>query len=336
MLLSLLSCVLSISNVPMILENSLQYKKIGSILRESRLEKDLTLEECSARTKINLKYLDDLERGNYESFESEVFIKGFLRNYSKFLGKDPDRIIALYRREYSTDIKNKQKNTNSSKDNDGLKKLFGRPIYLIAGVFTVILAALLITSQFVSITRAPELLIEDPIKAVGSESGSPYVLNTNNDRIELSGKTSANSIVVVNGTVVPTDPFYGFTTETIPLPNSENRIRITSTNQFGRETSILLTINRITDEVLADKLTVEIVAKYDTTMRIFRDNLPAINRSVSEGETFNIEAEKEIVIDIVDPESIEVIVNNNLYNLSSGKNTWRINDEGLVSFIDNN
>ena len=45
------------------------------------------------------EYLKALEESNYDSFPSEVYLKGFLKNYAKFLGINTERALAMYRRE---------------------------------------------------------------------------------------------------------------------------------------------------------------------------------------------------------------------------------------------
>jgi cytoskeletal protein RodZ len=50
-------------------------------------------------TRIRVRYLAALERGDYRELPGSVYTKGFLRNYALYLGLDADEILGLWRRE---------------------------------------------------------------------------------------------------------------------------------------------------------------------------------------------------------------------------------------------
>jgi len=68
---------------------------IGDILRESREQLGLTLEEVERSIRIRKMRLEALERGDFDSLPSRVQALGFLRNYADFLGLDPDKLLHL-------------------------------------------------------------------------------------------------------------------------------------------------------------------------------------------------------------------------------------------------
>lgn len=70
--------------------------ELGHILREARETKGLTLAEVQEKTRISVKYLEALETGNYHQLPSSVHAKGFLRNYARFLGLDPQPLVDRY------------------------------------------------------------------------------------------------------------------------------------------------------------------------------------------------------------------------------------------------
>ncbi|MDI3299048.1 MAG: DUF4115 domain-containing protein [Bacillota bacterium] len=74
-------------------------ESVGSILRRRREEMGLSLEEVQARTKIRIRYLDAIERGDYELLPGEVYVRGFLRAYAEALELDPRPLLEQYRRE---------------------------------------------------------------------------------------------------------------------------------------------------------------------------------------------------------------------------------------------
>jgi cytoskeletal protein RodZ len=67
--------------------------EIGLILREAREEKGLTVEEVQAITRINARYLVALEEGDYSALPTAVHVRGFLRNYARFLELQPEPLL---------------------------------------------------------------------------------------------------------------------------------------------------------------------------------------------------------------------------------------------------
>lgn len=70
---------------------------IGDLLRQAREKKGLSLREIEDETNMRWKYLEALENEEFEVIPGETYVKGFLRNYSAFLGLDSDQMLDLYR-----------------------------------------------------------------------------------------------------------------------------------------------------------------------------------------------------------------------------------------------
>ena len=71
-------------------------KELGAFLRQTREEKQVTLEELAEKTKIRKAYLEAIEGGDQDVLPDEVYVRGFLRIYAKVLGIDPDEVIRMY------------------------------------------------------------------------------------------------------------------------------------------------------------------------------------------------------------------------------------------------
>jgi cytoskeletal protein RodZ len=68
----------------------------GSWLRQQREIRNITLREISDNTKIGLRYLEALEEDRFEVLPAPIFAKGFLREYAKYVGLDPDEVVNFY------------------------------------------------------------------------------------------------------------------------------------------------------------------------------------------------------------------------------------------------
>ncbi len=74
-------------------------KEIGEFLRNSRLEKGMSLQDISHITKISTRYLEGIEKGDWSMMPGSFYVKGFIRNYAKVLGVDISEYLEALSRE---------------------------------------------------------------------------------------------------------------------------------------------------------------------------------------------------------------------------------------------
>jgi transcriptional regulator with XRE-family HTH domain len=70
--------------------------ELGNILREAREAKGLTLREVHEEIRISTRFLEALEGGRYADLPSPTHVRGFLRNYARFLGLDSTPLLQRY------------------------------------------------------------------------------------------------------------------------------------------------------------------------------------------------------------------------------------------------
>lgn len=73
---------------------------IGGALEKARVRRGKSLEEASRDTMLRIEYLQALEREDFESLGGEVYVRGFLRSYSRYLGLNPEKVLAVYDRAF--------------------------------------------------------------------------------------------------------------------------------------------------------------------------------------------------------------------------------------------
>ena len=71
----------------------------GEDLKRERELRKITLREVSEATKINLRYLEALERNDFRHLPGGVFNKGFVRAIAQFIGVDADSMVDAYLHE---------------------------------------------------------------------------------------------------------------------------------------------------------------------------------------------------------------------------------------------
>jgi len=73
-------------------------EKLGKYLRENREAKGITLEEIEQVSNISLTYLRALEAGQDHVLPASTFTVGFLRQYARSIGLDPEDVVLRYRK----------------------------------------------------------------------------------------------------------------------------------------------------------------------------------------------------------------------------------------------
>lgn len=74
-------------------------KSPGTLLREAREDRGLTLDDVAAMTRVPRGMLEHLEEDRFEEYEAEVFVRGHLRNYAREMRLDVDEVVQAYERE---------------------------------------------------------------------------------------------------------------------------------------------------------------------------------------------------------------------------------------------
>lgn len=86
---------------------------IGQKLEEARNRKGISLREASESTKIRGDYLSAFEAGQFDIDLPEVYLRGFVRLYSRFLGLDQEAVLADLSMEMGSSSRSAKKSLGS-------------------------------------------------------------------------------------------------------------------------------------------------------------------------------------------------------------------------------
>lgn len=81
-------------------------KEVGEIFKEARENMEISIEEASEDLKVDTSDLINIEDGNIKAFDNVVNLKYLIRDYSKYLGLDTDKMLDEYH-EYLFDCTSK-------------------------------------------------------------------------------------------------------------------------------------------------------------------------------------------------------------------------------------
>ncbi|MDQ8936762.1 helix-turn-helix domain-containing protein [Acinetobacter rudis] len=171
----------------------------GEYLRQVRISQSKNLEDVSVDLKISEKSLEALEQDQYTSLPEATFIKGYYRNYAKYLGVDATAIIQRFDEIYQNDtgllpnkalddspikIMGKLPGSNSDRNRKWLKRI------LIAIVVLIVVWAAIVAVQKWSAKKkvatdvagqnnAMQVVTEGSTTTAPASSGDQLVLNFN-------------------------------------------------------------------------------------------------------------------------------------------------------------
>ncbi len=69
-----------------------EVQELGQILRQTRLDKGLSLMQAQQATKIRQSFLAALEEDDYSILPPPVYVRGFIKNYARYLGLSSDEM----------------------------------------------------------------------------------------------------------------------------------------------------------------------------------------------------------------------------------------------------
>ena len=216
-------------------KRNIDIKTLGERLRGIREKAGVSIEEIAKVTKVNKRYLEYIEADNYDELPSDVYVKGFLRNYSNFLGIEADDVLKIYKKERGIQV-----NIKRPKSQDVKKKRIKIPAIILpfrvvagflAGVFFIVIAWYFYveTGKF---SEAPRLLVSSPMDNVIIKENST----------EVVGATDIGSRVVINGQAIFVNEIGEFR-ERISLKEGINKLVIKSTNKFDKEIEKVLNLS---------------------------------------------------------------------------------------------
>ncbi len=130
----------------------------GEILKKRREELGYNLKEIAKTLRIRPDYLKAIEEETFEKLPVEVYTKGYIREYAKFLKTDPEIVIKAYMEKISPPVAEKEP-ASATDVEDTVKEEKASPRYSAISIilFTVAAATLLtVLSIFVFVSKEPK------------------------------------------------------------------------------------------------------------------------------------------------------------------------------------
>ncbi len=75
--------------------HAMNLAQFGEELKKHRLEKHISLMDISVETRINVRFLEAIEAGDFHILP-QTYVRAFLREYASFVGMNPDEVMQMY------------------------------------------------------------------------------------------------------------------------------------------------------------------------------------------------------------------------------------------------
>ena len=273
---------------------------LGEKLRKLRNDSRTSLQEVSKATRIQVKYLESLENGDYAKLPADVYVRGFLRSYARYLNIDEQAFIRLYERE-----RNIQANLGHSIRPSETRRDIGTASIVITprAVVMVLIACMVggaffyLYREFRSFTAAPYPIITEPASGSTVASGS----------VVVRGKTDRGARLSINGQSVFVGDDGSFS-EPLLLQPGLNMVSVASINRFDKERSETIAIEAEYTPVPADPSSGEAVVSGEmffieiateemaVNVSVRADGVEVFSGQIRPSETKRIEGKEQIEV----------------------------------------
>lgn len=197
--------------------HNIAQERLGEKLRNARLSLNLGLGEIEKKIKINKKYLEAIENGEYQKLPGEVYVKNFLKIYSNFLNLDFNEILQSYEKEKVFNFQP----AKIKKEKRFISYQFFKKIIFLIVIFFLIFYLFF---EIKKLLFLPSLTIISPNDNI----------ITKESRIKVIGRADEEAEIKINDTLVSLN-IKGNFEENIELKPGLNLIKISASKKKGKE-----------------------------------------------------------------------------------------------------
>jgi len=209
---------------------------LGEKLKKLRGDFRMSLSEISRATRIQVKYLEYLENGEYHKLPADVYVRGFLRSYAHYLNIDEQAFINLYERERHIQV---NLNQETEKKTFNVKNLSISSFVITPRSIVVVMIFLLVGGAFFYLFREFQAFAGAPRLIILSPAERTTIIETN--EIIVQGKTDKGARVSINNQSVFVGSAGEFS-DKLTLQSGLNTVTIVAINRFDKEKSETLSI----------------------------------------------------------------------------------------------
>lgn len=171
--------------------NNTEIDNPGMQLSNLRQQKGYTIEYVASKLHLRVRIIELIESGDFKLLPEPVFVKGYLRAYSKLLGVSPDPFLAIFNNQYQFEKKPERALWQSKRESHKAESL----IRLVTILFAVgVLVAVGIWWQK---NKDPQPVFS------ANENTTNLTLNENTPELKLTDLSKMQSLLTPNAQMTP-------------------------------------------------------------------------------------------------------------------------------------
>ncbi|MFD1360400.1 helix-turn-helix domain-containing protein [Lentibacillus salinarum] len=165
---------------------------IGEKLKEAREDQNLSLETLQETTKIQKRYLEAIEQGNFKILPGTFYARAFIKEYATAVGLDPNELLEEYKAELPQEEEDRTTHYShihrSRKDNNPSKSTA-----VFSFIPTIIVVLLVIGIIFVVWFFTQGSSTEESSETVEPQSGNEVFRDPENDESDAGDEAESDT-----------------------------------------------------------------------------------------------------------------------------------------------
>jgi len=210
---------------------------VGKILQEARRRKGWELEDVSRILKIQTRFLEALEKGDWQAFDSAAHLRGFLKNYASFLDLKVDEVLAFWRREYEPLGEERPALPPQPLTLPRVVLTPGLVVTALSGLFILLFLGYL-GWRYLAFAGPPELTVINPSEG----------LTIREREVEIWGTTNQDAVLTINGQRLILNEDGSFSTK-VSLNAGLNVLNFVAVNKLGRQRQVSRQVTVLAEEL---------------------------------------------------------------------------------------
>ena len=206
-------------------------QSIANRLLKARLEKKLSLDDVYQETKIQVKYLEILESGDYHRLPGDIYARTWIKLYSQFLDLPANDLLADYKFEKS--IREKISTSRQIGSKELIHILRPRILKKSAVILIILIFLGYLGWELNNIIAAPQIFITEPADNT----------KTKENNIKIIGHTEPEVVLMINNELILLDETGNFSKD-INLSLGLNNLQISAKKKHSKTKSLELVVLR--------------------------------------------------------------------------------------------
>ncbi len=201
---------------------------LGEKLRALRRGQAVSMEMMEKKTHIQRRYLEALERGEYDQLPEPLYTRNFISAYARVLNADEQYFIELYLEECGKCDLVQPMQTPRQRVGQGRFLVWTRVLTSISVGLVALAIIGYLSWQIKSIIEPPEIIVFSPVDST----------ITQNPVLMVEGAVDGEATVYVNGEQVALDSELHFAIE-VDLQKGLNEINIAAEQRYSKRREVI-------------------------------------------------------------------------------------------------